>query len=164
MARRRRPRRAPGTPGRGASSVAQPGESSSDAQRRDAVHQHERAAIAEVAKAHDDPGASKLMRKDEHVGTLLVQWVAVSLERRDEERQGGLPDLGKWRVEHFSFREVPAAGKPGDAARGIHRRARPLGQIGLDGFELGSSSCVLRAVHALLELVGLDASLEVRGA
>lgn len=127
------------------------------------MHQDERAAIAEVTEAHHDPSAPIPMPKDEDVGTLLVQRVAVSLERWEQERQCGLPDLLERSVEHFPLREVPAAGKPGDPARWSHRRAGPLRQIGLDGLELSSRSCALRAPHPLLELVGLDAPLEVRG-
>jgi hypothetical protein len=104
------------------------------------------------------------MREDEDVGTLLVQRVAVSFERRDQERQRGLPDLVERCLEHFALREVPAAGQPGDSTGGLHRRARPLRQVGLDGLELGSSPCALGAPHPLLELVGLDAPFEVRGA
>ena len=80
-----------------------------------------------------------------------------------EERHRGLPDLLERCVEHLPLGEVPAAGEPGNAARGLHRRAGSLRQVGLDGLQLGPSSRTLRAPHAFLELVGLDATLEVSG-
>jgi hypothetical protein len=127
------------------------------------VDKNERAAIVKVTKAHHDSCAAMRVCKDEHVRTLLVQRVAVSLKRRDDERQRGLPDLVERCVQHLPLREVPAAREPGHPAGGLDSHTRPRGEVCLERLELGSGSRPPCAPHPLFELVGLDATLEVGG-
>src|SRR3954447_904778 len=151
-----------GFPGPRLSGV-EPREGSPNGERRNAVNQDECAAVTEVPKADADPSSPNRRTEDQGVGALFAQRVAIPLERRDEERNRRLPDLVERRVEHLPLGEMPAAGKPGHPAGGVHCRARALRQIRLDVLELGSGSCTLRAPDPLLELVGVDSPLEMGG-